>query len=246
MLLVGNWKMSPDTLEEALMLAKETGVIAKKNKNTIVVCPPYIYLGEIGKKTKVLFGAQAVSPHLEMPHTGEVSAKMLQKLGASYTIVGHSERRSAGFETNDIVAQNTLRLIEKKIRPIICVGEKSRDTKGAYLLFVKEQIVSAIALVPKTKIKELVFAYEPVWAIGSHATRPATVEECREMIIFIRKTLADAVGEKVANIIPVLYGGSVDEQNAKNFLSEGGAHGLLVGRVSTDIKKFTSLIQSIS
>ena len=246
MLLVGNWKMSPDTLEEALMLAKETGVIAKKNKNTIVVCPPYIYLGEIGKKTKVLFGAQAVSPHLEMPHTGEISAKMLQKIGARYTIVGHSERRTAGFENNDIVAQNTIRLIEKKITPIICVGERSRDTKGAYLLFVKEQIVSAIAQVSKTKIKELVFAYEPVWAIGSSATRPATVEECREMIIFIRKTLADTIGEKVANNIPILYGGSVDEQNAKNFLSEGGANGLLVGRVSTDIKKFTSLIQSIS
>lgn len=244
MLLVANWKMAPDTLLEALMLAKETSAVAKKNKIPFVVCPPYIYMLALQKKVALL-GAQAVSPYIDMPHTGEIHAKMLQKAGVAYAIVGHSERRHVFFENNTIIQQAVVHLIEKKITPIICVGEQTRDNKGAYLDFVKEQITSAIMLLQKTKIKDVVFAYEPVWAIGKAATRPASVEECREMVIFIRKTVADIAGDKVAAKLQVLYGGSVDEDNAKSFLVDGGADGLLVGRVSTDIKKCIKLIQSI-
>lgn len=244
MLLVANWKMAPDTLLEALMLAKETGAAAKKNKIPLVICPPYIYTLALQKKVALL-GAQAVSPYIDMPHTGEISPLQLQKSGVTYAIVGHSERRHTFYENNTSIQQAVVHLTEKKITPIICVGEQTRDSKGAYLDFVKTQITSALALLQKAKLKDVVFAYEPVWAIGKAATRPATPVECQEMVIFIRKTIADIAGDKVAAKVQVLYGGSVDEENAKTFLTDGGADGLLVGRVSTDIKKFTKLIQSI-
>ncbi len=244
MLLVANWKMAPDTLLEALMLAKETGATAKKNKIPLVICPPYIYTLSLQKKVALL-GVQAVSPYIDMPHTGEISPRMLQKIGVSYAIVGHSERRQSLYENNTSIQQSVVHLTDKKITPIICVGEQTRDSKGAYLDFVKEQITSALMLLQKTKIKDVVFAYEPVWAIGKTATRPATPVECQEMVIFIRKTIADIAGDKVAAKVQVLYGGSVDEENAKSFLTEGAADGLLVGRVSTDMKKFTKLMQSI-
>jgi triosephosphate isomerase len=133
--------MVPDTLLEALMLAKETRAIAKKNKIPLVICPPYIYTIPLQKKAAFL-GAQAVSPYIDMPHTGEISPRMLQKIGVSYAIVGHSERRHTFYENNTSIQQAVVHLTDKKIIPIICVGEQTRDSKGAYLDFVKARSCS--------------------------------------------------------------------------------------------------------
>jgi triosephosphate isomerase len=111
---------------------------------------------------------------------------------------------------------------------------------------VKEQVESIITSVPKNKLKNLVFAYEPIWAIGSEAAREATVAECQEMIIFIRKLIVDAIGIAISKNIKIIYGGSVNEKNATNFILEGGAQGLLVGRVSLDAKRFDLLAKNIS
>jgi triosephosphate isomerase len=111
---------------------------------------------------------------------------------------------------------------------------------------VKEQVEKIVSNIPRNQIKSLIFAYEPIWAIGSAAAREATVDESREMIIFIRKVIADAVDEKIANSISILYGGSVNEQNASSFISLGGADGLLVGRTSLDAKRFGLLAKTLA
>lgn len=247
-LLIGNWKMAPEKSSDALTLAKKTALLAKayKKNMTIVACVPSLHLPVLTKQVKtLLFGGQSVAARPEIAQTGLVNAGMLKSYGAVYCIVGHSESRARGESETDVLG-GTLSLIEKKIIPIVCVGEKERDAHGWYLSAVKSQIESVIATLPKAQVKKMVFAYEPIWAIGKDAAREATVSECREMIIFIRKIIADMFDEKTASGVSILYGGSVDEKNAASFVTEGGAGGLLVGRTSLDAKRFALLAKSLA
>lgn len=248
-LLIGNWKMAPEKPTEALGLAKKVLAIAriyKKNIN-IVECVPAIHIPILTKNIKrgIAIGGQGVASNSEIAQTGLVSAGMLKGYGASYCIVGHSESRARG-ETEQNVLESTLLLLQKKITPIICVGEKERDNHGWYLSNVKSQVESIVSKIPQSSLKQIVFVYEPVWAIGKDAAREATVSECREMIIFIRKVISDITNEKIGSSVRILYGGSVNEQNAHSFVAEGGAQGLLVGRVSLDAKRFGLLAKAIS
>ncbi len=248
-LLIGNWKMAPEKSVDALALAKKMLEIAKQYKKSIktVVCAPSIHIPLLTKqiKTMLYVGGQSISGSPEIAQTGLVSAGMMRSYGASHCIVGHSESRARG-ETDEQVVESTLSLLQKKIIPIVCVGEKERDNHGWYLSAVKDQVEKVVIGIPKNQLKNIVFAYEPIWAIGKDAAREATVVESREMIIFIRKVIADAIDEKVANSISIVYGGSVNEQNASSFITEGGADGLLVGRTSLDAKRFGMLAKSLA
>jgi triosephosphate isomerase len=248
-LLVGNWKMAPQKSTEALVLAKKTLATARLYKKSVstVVCVPSIHIPFLTKaiRSTVSIGGQGVTALPDIAQTGLIHADMLRSYGAAYCIVGHSEARARG-ESDEQVLGATVALVQKKITPIICIGEKERDAHGWYLSTVKSQIETIIGGIPKPHLKNIVFAYEPIWAIGSGAAREATVSECREMIMFIRKVIADAVGEKIATSIRILYGGSVNEQNAATFIAEGGAQGLLVGRVSLDAKRFAALTKTIA
>ncbi|MBP6904567.1 MAG: triose-phosphate isomerase [Candidatus Pacebacteria bacterium] len=247
-LLIANWKMAPDTPVQAVALAKATAGIARTYKKgvTIVVCVPYVHIGHLAKATKtLLIGGQTVAATTTIASTGLISASMLRAVGCSYCIVGHSESRAQG-ETNETVQQQLHALLDKKIIPILCVGEKTRDTQGWYLSIIKDQIESALENVPKSTLKRLVIAYEPIWAIGEAADREATPGESLEMIIFIRKIIADLYDEKIAASITILYGGSVNETNGHTFIREGGADGLLVGRVSLEPKRFAKIADSLS
>ncbi len=247
-LLIGNWKMAPEKASDALSLAKKTLAIARTYKKIgVAVCVPTIHLPFITKQSKktLAVGAQGVAAMSEIAQTGLVSAGMLKSYGAQYCIVGHSESRARG-ETDEQVALSAELLLQKKIIPIVCVGEKERDAHGWYLSTVKEQVEKVVTSIPKAQLKQLVIAYEPVWAIGKNAVREATPVECREMVIFIRKVIADALGEKESQKVTILYGGSVNEQNAAAFVSEGGAQGFLVGRVSLDARRFAMLAKNIA
>ena len=240
--------MAPEKSIQAVDLAKKINAIAKtyKKQLSVIVCPPYLHIPMLTKQVKtIVLGAQGVAPDSEIAQTGLVSTGMLKNYGVTYCIVGHSEARNRG-EDNESVGNQVARLLEKKIKPILCVGEKERDTHGWYLSVVKEQIESAIADIGKSALKNIIIAYEPVWAIGTSALRVATPDECHEMIIYIRKVIADLYGDKSAGLVSVIYGGSVNETNAKNFITEGHAQGFLVGRVSLDSKRFSKLAENIA
>jgi triosephosphate isomerase len=166
---------------------------------------------------------------------------MVSSIGASYVIIGHSERRAMG-EDNSIVNKKILLALKNKLTPVLCVGEKERDHNGFYLSFVKNQIHECLASVSKSQIKNIVIAYEPIWAIGADASRTAEVSEFIEMSIFIKKVISDLYDIKIAHSMRVLYGGSVHPENALSFLVEGNADGLLVGRDSLNPKKIVKII----
>lgn len=240
-LVACNWKMNPGSMKEALALANASKKVKRSLVNLLLI-PPYPYIAEIKKlvRTSLLLGAQTVAPDDTHAHTGEVSAKMLASLGAKYVIVGHSEVRARDVGNEDVGAM-AREVLKWKMMPILCVGEMERDHNGFFLHEVKTQIEDALAMIPKAQAGSLVVAYEPVWAIGESAVREATPEEFREMAIFIRKVFSDSLGAKAGSDLVIIYGGSVDEKNAGDFL-EGGAQGFLIGRASLDPRKLEKIV----
>jgi len=194
------------------------------------------------QKAKIGIGAQNCFKDDEGAYTGETSPKALVALGARYVILGHSERRALG-ETDKIIAEKVIGAIRNKLTVILCIGEHERDQHGSHFGEVSEQLRKSLSGFPKSEVKKLIVAYEPIWAIGVKAKRAATPADNREMSILIRRYLAEYFGKKAAFTIPILYGGSADDQNALGFLTEGGADGFLLGRASLDHKKIVAIAQ---
>ncbi len=245
-LIIANWKMNPSSLKEAENIWKQTLINATKAKNaSVIVCMPYtyLYLAKKHKTKKIILGAQNVFTETSGGFTGQVSVSMLRDAGVSTVLVGHSEVRKDG-DTNEIVNTKINLLLKNKMNAILCIGENHRDHNGFYLAYIKEQLIESLKNISKTQIKNISIAYEPIWAIGLGAVREASVDEFIEIKIFIKKILSDMYGNTIALNIPILYGGSVNPQNSKLFLAEGGASGLLVGRDSLDPKKFNLIINS--
>lgn len=248
MILIGNWKMAPEKERDAVTLFKKTLAIARTYKKIhFVSVVPSLHFPSLvkQKQTTLSLGLQSVASSDAIAQTGRIGAGMAKSYGARYAIAGHSERRAQG-ETDDDVRDQVTLLLQKKIIPIVCVGEKERDAHGWYLSMVKEQVEKAIKDRTAAQVKQMIIAYEPVWAIGSAAVREATALECREMIIFIRRIIADMYTEKDAQKVVIIYGGSVDENNVDTFVTEGGAQGFLVGRVSLDPRRFGVLAKRLA
>jgi triosephosphate isomerase len=238
--IIGNWKMFPKTKEEAQVIVRKATKLASAAKRTkIIVCPPMPYLGLFsGRRGKLCIGAQNASFEDEGARTGETSPAMLASLGISYVILGHSERRAMG-ETDAEVAKKVTLAVKYGLTVILCVGEQVRAEDARYFRDVEQQLTASLAGFPKSKSKQLIIAYEPVWAIGKNAVRPATPKDTEEMVILIRKTLVKFFGRSAGFRVPVLYGGSVDEKNFGSYIREGRADGLLVGRASIDPERFS-------
>lgn len=246
-LIVGNWKMYPKTLIEAKeIFAGEKKVARTMNKAKVVICPPHLFVatlaqGALGTKALAV-GAQNVFHEDEGARTGETSPVQVASVGATYVILGHSERRALG-ESDQLIAQKVVAANKAKLTVILCVGEKSRDEAGSYFNEVRKQLRESLDGFPKDGSKRLVIAYEPIWAIGAKAVRPATPEDFHEMSILIKRHLVEQFGKTSGFRVPILYGGSVDEKNAEGFLKQGGADGLLVGRVSLDPVRFGAIMK---
>ena len=244
-LIIANWKMNPQSKKEAEIIFNNISKFLKDNKSSdIVICPPFpfLYIKDKIKNKKIKIGSQDVFYEKEGSYTGEISASQLKDLGVEYVLIGHSERRSLG-DTNVIINKKIISSLKSKINPIFCIGESDRDSNGFYLSFIKKQIEEGLSGVTKLQIKNIVIAYEPIWAIGSNAIREANASEFIEIKIFIKKILSDIYGMKIANETKILYGGSVNPLNAESFIKEGGADGLLVGRDSLNPKKFCEIIK---
>ena len=247
-LVVGNWKMNPATLEMAKKLGKEIVAKALKTRGMgscdIGIAVPTLYFDEIGKITKgkpIMLGAQNAAAGAVGAETGEVSAGMLAERRAAFVIVGHSERRARG-EDNARIAARTLGVLAAKMMPIVCVGEKARDTEGDFYHVVHEQLDAVFADLGPTVAARVVVAYEPVWAIGSGVT--PTAEDVSTMRLAIKKYLHGKYGDAVANKVRVLYGGSVTDENAVDLMQNGMIDGFLVGGASLNATTFAEIIKA--
>ncbi len=243
-IIIGNWKMNPLTLKEAEKLFNDIKKsVSYVRKTTIVICPPFLYLEKFKKRSrKINLGAQDAFLGDVGAFTGEVSAEMLYNAGVKYVILGHSERRALG-ETNELVNKKIKGSLSAGLTPILCVGESMRDENHSYFNLVKTQLEECLNGVKKTFASKIVIAYEPIWAISNTVNRTdATSADLREMAIFIRKVLSDKFGAETS-CIRVIYGGSVNEKDALDFLNNGGVDGLLSGRASLDAKKFAEIVK---
>jgi len=247
MLIVANWKAYVETKEKAKKLYAVSGTLAAKAKHELVLCVPYPYLGLFagGKKSKVRLGAQDVSTSTGGAATGEVTAGMLSRIGASYVIVGHSERRAAG-ETDAEIAQKLQRALAEKLTPILCVGERVRDADAAYLAVVRTQLSAALGNLSQKERLAVVIAYEPVWAIGKSAAQAITPVDLTEMILYIRKVLNEFLPGKGAQNVPILYGGSTEPANARALASGTGIDGFLVGHASAEPASWIGIIKALA
>ncbi len=243
-LIIGNWKMNPATLGEAqkLILALRKGLGRRVSGVDVVVAPPYPYLSEMERLTpsqRILLAAQDFFSYPEGAHTGEVSLPMLKSVGVTSVIIGHSERRAKGDSDAD-VHQDVNELTKARMTTILCVGEKQRDSQGHYFGMVEGQLRSALKDVTEKQLSHMVIAYEPVWAIGTGKT--ATPEDAHEMKLFIQKVLSDLFDRKTVEKVRIIYGGSVNSDNASDLLSRGGVDGFLVGGASLKASEFISII----
>ncbi len=244
-LIVGNWKMNPATLARAekILVDAQKGLVGRRGQADVAVAPPLPFIAELRQlagSQKFEFVAQDVSPQSEGAHTGEVGVAMLRSIGVKCAIVGHSERRAAG-ESDEDVNHKIKALHTLKSTAIVCVGERERDRAGDYFTVVEEQLTRALDGVAEDDLKHVVIAYEPVWAIGTG--KNATAAEAEEMKLFVHKVLSDLYPREKAAAVRILYGGSVNADNAEELLRVGNVDGFLVGGASLIAKEFVSIIK---
>lgn len=244
-LIVGNWKLNPQTKKEADALALG---IARSHKKTeepyVAIAPSHVHLSDVAqkiKKSSVHLGAQDVATEPMGAFTGETSARQLRDIGADFVIVGHSERRAMG-ETDLEVQTKALLALKNKLTPIVCIGESKRDKNGEFFNFVQSQIRALCKGLTASQVKKMILAYEPIWAIGTGKT--ATADDVREMQLFIVSVLTKLYDRKTADSVRLLYGGSVKPHNAEELQREGGMNGFLVGGASLKAKDFLTIIKA--
>ncbi len=246
-LVVANWKDSIESFGDA----KKDFDLVKKikfniKKAELVICPPVVFLSELARNYRgknIVFGSQNISITNKKPCTGEVSVAELKNLDVEYVIIGHSERRSLG-ESNEIISKKIAVSIDNKLTPILCVGEIVRDKYGEYLKDVERQLIEGLSEINKKDLNKVIVAYEPVFAIGK-GHKSLTTYEIHQMVIFIKKILVSRFNKKVAMEVPIIYGGSVDEENSSDILSESEVQGILIGRAGTNPYSLKEIIRQI-
>ena len=189
------------------------------------------------------FGVQNISDKKGGAYTGEVSAEMAKDVGASYSIIGHSERRDMG-ETDDMISFKIKNALNVGLVPILCIGEKERDHNGQYLSFLSKSLKDSLYGVSKKDISKIIIAYEPVWAIGKNSNGAMEPREIHETVLYLRKVLSDIYGKNEAMGVRFVYGGSVGGDNAGAIIKDGDVVGFLVARASLDTNQFIKIIKS--
>lgn len=240
--MIANWKANPDSLKVAI---KNISLISKMPSPGVlkIICAPFVFVSLV-KQRSLIMGAQDVSIFPEGAHTGEVTAKMLSSVGVKYVILGHSERRKMG-EDREMIKEKIARALSVGLAPVVCIGEKERDSDGEFFGLLREELHALFKGVPKKNLSKIVVAYEPIWAISTENKGAIDPNVLRETLVFIRKIMHDIVGNKEASKIKIIYGGSVDHKNAKEIIKEGGAEGFLVGKASQNPALFQKLLKSL-
>ncbi|WP_018640358.1 triose-phosphate isomerase [Parafrankia elaeagni] len=249
-LVAGNWKMNLNHLEAIALVQKVAFDLkpAELEKAEVVFLPPFTDLRSVqtlidGDRLAVGYGGQDLSPHGSGAYTGDISGSMLARLGCSYAVVGHSERRTYHHEDDALVASKARAAYTHGITPIVCVGEhEAIRTAGTHVEHVLAQLEGSLAGVTAEQAATLVVAYEPVWAIGTGKT--ASAQDAQDMCAAIRGQLAKLFGEPVAAGIRVLYGGSVKAANAAELFTRPDVDGGLVGGASLVAEEFVGIVRA--
>lgn len=244
-LIVGNWKMNPTATSEVMPLMRAVGKLVKKYPVvSVAVAPPFPFLSICSKVAPgVNLVAQTMHAESLGAFTGEVSPTMLTGLGVHAVIIGHSERRAMG-ESDADVAKKIHAALKYKLTPIVCIGERERDSNGNFFTHIENQLVAAFGTVPKAKFKDVVIAYEPIWAIGTGNT--ATADDVIEMQLFITKVLTKHFGRSVVPQVRIIYGGSVNEKNVVELWATGHINGFLVGGASLRADAFATIVSAVA
>jgi triosephosphate isomerase len=243
-LIVGNWKMFKTSDEGAAFVRDLAASLGEVGDREVVVAPPFTGLSEAVKAaggTCVSVAAQDVFWEWEGAFTGEVSASMLAALGVRAVIIGHSERRHYFGETDEWVAKKVWAVLEQGLLPIMCVGETEDEREaGSTEAVLERQVRAGLASVRSEDAAKIVVAYEPVWAIGTGKT--ATPEIAREAISFVRDEVAETLGAEAADVMRILYGGSVGPNNIDELMAQPGIDGVLVGGASLQVASFARIV----
>jgi triosephosphate isomerase len=245
-LMAGNWKMNLNHQEAVVLVQKLAWTLSDKKHDyaavEVVVVPPFTDLRSVqtlvdGDRLKIRYGAQDVSAHESGAYTGEISAGMLAKLGCSYVVVGHSERREYHREDDALVNAKAKQAIGAGMIPVVCVGEGLEVRKeGRQVEYTLAQVDGSLAGLTAEEVASLVVAYEPVWAIGTGEV--ATPDDAQEVCGAIRSRVAEVHGDEAAAAVRVLYGGSVKAGNVAGIMKQADVDGCLVGGASLQADEF--------
>jgi len=246
----GNWKMNT-SLEEGMNLASEIINMTKdevSNNAIVVLATPFTHLYAVGKlitsHKNISLAAQNCSSKLSGAYTGEISVGMLKSIGVKYVIIGHSERRQYFNESNELLKEKVNIVIETGLIPIFCCGEslEQRENTG-YIAFVCSQLTESLFHLSPELFKNIVIAYEPIWAIGTGKT--ASSHQAQDMHLALRNHIANKYGNDIANDISILYGGSVGAGNAAELFAQPDVDGGLVGGASLKSRDFVTIIKAL-
>jgi len=249
-IVAGNWKMNTivrDGVALASMINNQLKDVELRDDVKVIIAPPFTHLtfvSQVVDCNKVLVAAQNCSTEDSGAYTGEISAEMLKMLGCNSVILGHSERRAYYGETSETLIKKTEQVLKNKMTPIFCCGEKLEERQAEnHFKVVEAQVSEALFHLSENDFAKIVIAYEPVWAIGTGVT--ASKEQAQEMHAFIRDFVKQKYGNKVADNLTILYGGSVKPNNAKEIFAEPDVDGGLIGGASLKPESFIDIIKAI-
>ena len=242
-LIAANWKMNKD-IKEAVSFVKDFKKLVKNAKNIdIAICPPFTLLFELNellKNSGIKLGAQNMHFEEKGAYTGEISPLMLKDAGCEYVILGHSERRQHFNETDDLINKKVKAALKNKLKPILCIGETLQQRNNNKTTeIIENQLMNCLNGINENEIKNIVIAYEPVWAIGTG--KNAAPEQAEEVHKFIRSLLSKKYNKKISDNVRVIYGGSVKPENIKDLMKMRNINGALVGGASLDPKSFAEI-----
>ncbi|HEX2904279.1 MAG TPA: triose-phosphate isomerase [Jatrophihabitans sp.] len=246
-LIAGNWKMNLNHFEAIALVQKIAFSLKPQHfdKVEVTVLPPFTDLRSVqtlvdGDSLRLSYGAQDLSPHAGGAYTGDIAGAMLAKLGCSFVVIGHSERREYHAETDELVNAKVKAAFGNELTPILCVGEALAVREdGGQVAHCTNQLAAALAGIPAEQAATIVIAYEPVWAIGTG--KVATPSDAQEVCAALRARLAELYSPELAAGVRVLYGGSVKAANAADILAQPDVDGALVGGASLDGAEFAGI-----
>lgn len=246
-IIAGNWKMYKNQTEAIALTASIAQHIQNHPpKAEVWIAPPFLYIAKLISQfgnTGIVFGAQDCSVQDEGAYTGEISARMLEAVHAGFVIVGHSERRAYHGETDTLIAQKIEAVLRNGLIAVYCCGETLQEREsGAHLAVVQRQVQEALFGLPESALRNIVIAYEPVWAIGTGVT--ASPQQAQEMHAYIRSLVQQQYGAAAASAMRILYGGSVKPGNAAELFSQPDIDGGLVGGASLVATDFSAIISA--